>query len=238
MPYSWSGTANAANAASGTSLTLSVTYAVHDRVQVGITYGSPTTQTETVSDGTNTYAKIGSTLNDATNNQSYALYEVLDAASGTFTITLTLGAAEPFRAIWMAHQAGLQNTGSGQGTLVNRVSPGTGTDALTGGSITPASQPGMLMSVAYDDIANGAITKGTGFTDESNLANWDTAFTTSSRVEDKRLTSVAATNSTFTATTGTDTYAVWSVYVPEPASGAVVEGGGPGIFRITPQSWI
>jgi hypothetical protein len=226
MAYAWAGTGNSGASGSGTTLTVSATYAVHDRVQVITTYGSGTTQTETVSDGTNTYTKIGATLNDAPDSQSYALYECLDAAAGTFTLQQALTVAQTFRGIAYFRQSGLANTGAGQGNIVNRASPGTAANGLTGTSITPASQPGMLMSVAYDDISSGAITAGTGFTSEGVMGNIDTAFGTSSRIEDKRITSTAATNSTFTAATGTDTYAVWSVFVPEASGSSFTSGDG------------
>lgn len=219
MAYVWGTSANAANNASGTSLTGSVTYAAHDRAQVWQTYGSATRIVESCSDGTNTYAYV-TTLSDATNGQSWALFECLDTAAGTFTITFGLASAAGARGLAAFHQSGLANSGSLQNIQQVQASPGTGANALTSTNLTPASQPGMLLGLAMDDSTNGAISAGGTFTDEGALGNWDTAFVTSSRAEDKRLILTAAVAATFTASAGTDRYAAWAIFIPE-AAGAV-----------------
>lgn len=221
MAYSWTSQVSiAASASSGAALNLSVTYAAHDRVQVLITYGSATTITETLSDGTNTYSLLGH-VNIAADTQTYSIYECKDAAAGTFTLAFTPGSAQAFRGICAANQAGLDNTTAGQEIGQTQASPGTGANAITSTTLTPASQPGMLMGFGIDDAGSAVtVSAGTGFTTRGTIANWDSGIGDISRVEDIRLTATTAKAATFTASSAPGHTVAFAVFVPE-SGGAV-----------------
>lgn len=224
MAYTWGTVASAgASATSGAAVTVSVTYAAGDRVQVWITYGSAVTLTETISDGTNTYTKIGSSQNLTADTQTYSLYECLSAAAGTFTLSFTPGAPVAFRAVCAFNQAGLDTVTTAQTASNQQATPGTGTDAITSTTLTPASQPGMIVGMSADDGGTtSAINSGTGFTGRGTIANWDSGIGIKSRVEDLRLTATTAKATTFTAASTPGICVTFAAFIPE-------SGGAPAV---------
>lgn len=216
---------NAVDNSSGTSMTTpSVIYAAHDRAVVFVTYGSGTTDVETVSDGTNTYTKLGSTLNDATNGQSMAVFELLDATAGTYTVTFSVATAQAARAMAIKAYSGLSNTGAGQLASNNQSAPGNGANAVTTGTVTPAAQPGALVAASFDDQGSETTITASGtFTSRGAFTTWDASFGTKSMSEDTRITSTSAVAGTFTAGSGTGRFLNMAVFVQEPGAGG---GGG------------
>lgn len=220
----------------GSDLSVSATYALHDRAQVTCTYGSDW-GTETISDGTNSYSSVGR-IYDNLNNQVLVVYECKDCAAGTFTVNFHLPTSAPFRGILVTHQSGLDNTTAAQIAVSNSVNPGSGTDALTTASLTPASQPGMLLGVSMDDNGGeSSITQGTGFSSVGIMATWDSNFNTLSRIEDKRITSTASTAATFTAGTGGGRFINAAIFIPEAAGGGG-GGGNTGFYHRSRVTWI
>jgi hypothetical protein len=55
------------------------------------------------------------------------------------------------------------------------------------------------------------------------MSNMDTAFGTTSRVEDKAITSTSAVAATFTGAAGGDNYITFAVFVPDAAGGAAAD---------------
>jgi hypothetical protein len=200
----------------------------NERLHAWVTYGSGSAVSETISDGTNTWAKVGSTISDAGNGQSAAHFECLNAVAGTYTVTCTLGSAESFRGLCIARYSGLANTGSAQvaQALVN--SPGSGANAIGPGNITPASQPGILRGVVMDCSGAGepSVTAGTGFTTRGAMSNIDSAFGVKSGTEDKAITSTSAVAATFTAGSGTGNFLSMGYFA--------LDGGGGGGGSVVP----
>jgi hypothetical protein len=209
-----------ATSANGTALTQSRTYGAGERVLVWARWITVGGATPSVTDGTNTYTQIGTTLSDVANTGSdYAVFECKNTASGTFTVSFNLSLASTFRAMGIARYSGLDTSVNGVGARQAQASPGTGADAVSSTNLTPGSQPGVLVGFGYDDGGGGAVSAGTtGFTSRGTMSNMDTAFGTTSRVEDKAITSTSAVAATFTGTIGTDNYIAFAVYFPDSAS--------------------
>jgi len=217
MAYAFVANYTAANSSSGGAITVSVTYAVHDRSIVEITYGSGTDVTETISDGTNTYSAKLTKQNIGGDSQTYSLYECKDCAAGTFTLSFTPGTNQAFRGVSAFRYSGLDNTTNAQAVSNLQLNPGTSTDAVTSTSITPASQPGAMIATTTDDLGNcSTATAGTGFTSQGTITNWDSTLGVISRLEDIRLTSTSAKSATFTIGGVTNNEMVtFAVFIPE-----------------------
>lgn len=212
--------------ANGLTLTQSRTYGAGERALVWVRYVSGSV-TPSVSDGTNTYTQLGTTLVDVATGSSYALFECKNTAAGTVTVTFTLtspGAA--FRTMTIARYSGADTSVAGIAASQGQSAPGTtpnGTDKVTSGNLTPGSQPGTLVGFGYDDSGSSTLSAGTGFTTRGTMANQDAAFGTASRVEDIAITSTAAVAATFTITAGTDNFTAFAVFFPDAAGGAAAD---------------
>ena len=186
------------------------------------TYGNGTALTETVTDGTNTYTKVGSTVSDATNNQSIVAFVCKNPTPGTYTQTLTVSSSCQYKGIACYRYSGLDASGTAQAVGAVSASVATSTDALSTGNLTPATQPGLFLAVALEDqTGTTTAAAGTGFTDRSTIASWVTNIS-QTRGEDKRLTSTSAVAGTFTVNNATNSFVTIAVFVPEPGAG----GGG------------
>lgn len=224
---SWAFVSLTDNARTGTTpnpLTVSVTYSGGERVWIWTRWATDTAD-PSISDGTNTYTRLGSTLVDAFTSGRYALFECKNATAGSFTISES-SASGNFMTACVAIYSGLDTSVSGIISSNAQQGPGTGTDALTSTTLTPGSQPGVLVGFSYDDSNASAISAGTGFTSRGTMATQDAAFGTASRIEDKNITSTAAVAATFTAAGGGDNFVAFAVFAPESSGG----GGGATII--------
>jgi hypothetical protein len=222
MAYSFISKNDVNDNSSGTTLNgPSTTYAAHDTAIVEITYGG-TAQVETVTDGTNTYVRAGSSQYDVNNDQTGATFVCKDCAAGTFTPVMTLPLASSFRDIGVSRYNGLDNSATPQAISAVLHNIGTGTDLLTSGNITPASQPAMLYAFIFEDSGVGAsAAAGTGFTDRTGFTNWNTGIGPS-RVEDRRLTATTAVAGTFTANNASNTFIIRALVILEASTIAAV----------------
>jgi hypothetical protein len=210
--------------ANGLTLTQSRTYGAGERALVWVRYVSGSV-TPSVSDGTNTYTQLGTTLVDVATGSSYALFECKNTAAGTVTVTFTLtspGAA--FRTMTIARYSGADTSVAGIAAKQGQSAPGTGATAVSSGNLTPGSQPGTLVGFGYDDSGSSTLNAGTGFTSRGTMANQDAAFGTASRVEDIAITSTSAVAATFGSPSGggTDNFTAFAVFFPD-AAGAVTQ---------------
>lgn len=204
----------------------SQTFTAGDYVVVGITYGNGSAVVESIADGTNTYVKIGSTLNDASNGQNLAVFVCKSAAAGTFTLTVTFASSVSYRGIMYARYSGLDNAATPVMVSNLVVNAGTGTDAISTGNVTPAAQPAMVFAFAVEDSGGGsALTAGTGYTDRGAMSNWN-SYVGYSRYEDKRVTATTPTPGTFTASNGTHSYLTIAIAIIETGAG----GGGSNLL--------
>ncbi len=208
MAYAYVGSFDNGDSSSGTTLSVSsVTYGAGEHVFIRTTRS--TGGTETISDGTNTYTQIGSSVT-STGGDVVTHYECVSTVAGTYTVTQTLGTAAAFRGIQGLRYTGL--TGSSTHVGQAQTGIGTGTDAVTSTNLTPASQPGLLIGWLYDFNGSGASVAGTGFTSRATFPTEAAANGSASRAEDRRLTSTAAVAGTFTLTATTGnlvTSAIW-----------------------------
>jgi len=227
MAYGFGATTDVATTSAGTSQTLSVTYSLHDRAELYITYGNGSAVSETVSDGTNTYALVKQ-ISDAGNGQSSSTYECKDCASGSFTITVTLGSSLPYRNIVSTTYTSLDNSAANANNGKNNIAPFGGADTVTSQTATPGSQPAMVMGYSMDTSGSEtSLAAGTGFTNRGTMANTETAIGVKTRIEDKRVTSTSAVAATFTPGSGAGNFNTFVVIVPESGG-----GGGTTLSRV------
>lgn len=231
MAYAFGAVFSFADDASGTTLNLpSVTFSDHDRALIPITYGSASTLGETVTDGTNTYTLVPSNghVNIGADSQTYSLFECKDCVAGTYTLAFTPGSAVPFRALAAITYSGLDNSAAAVVASQNQAGPGTGSNAVTTGNLTPLTQPGALIAFTVDDNGNASsISFGTSFSDRGTISQWDSIVGVLSRVEDRRLTATTAVAGTFTANgNGGGNFPSFAVFIPEAT------GGGGSTFPV------
>jgi hypothetical protein len=226
MAYAFVSSTDFGDTTSSTTVQLSsYTIATGERLHAWVTYGSGTAVSESMSDGTNTWSKIGTTLSDSGNTQSSVQFECLSATGGTYTITCTLGSAQVYRGICVARYTGLASTGTGQTAATHNVGPGSGAGAVTSGNLTPAGQPGMLRGVSMDDSATeSSLTAAGGATSRGAMSNIETSFFVKTMTEDKSITSTSAVAATFTAGSGTGNFLTMAYYAQESGGGG---GGSP-----------
>jgi hypothetical protein len=213
------------NTASGTTLTVNPTYTSGDTVFIWTSCnGAPTTQT--ITDGTNTYTQIGSSIT-AGGGDVVAVFQCISAAAGSPTVTMTIGTARAFRQIGYIRYSGLTGSATQAGQFQG--APGTGTNAITSGNVTISSQPALLLGISYD-FNGSTITAGTGFTSRGAMTTGDAINGTASLFEDLRKTNTTATAATFTTVAGgASNFITFGIWCAE--SGAVVTTPGP--LRLT-----
>lgn len=222
-------------AGTGTATTCSPTYLAHDAAWVVGTYGTGTAITETVTDGTNTYAKVGSTVCDAPNGQCMAQFYAKDVAAGTPTVSFNLVSSSSVIGIMVLPLHGMDNTANAVGGGQLQSGPGSGANAITSGTITPAAQPAFFGGIVLNtsDFTT-TFTGGTGFTDNGALSAWTGISLPPSRYEDVEITSTAAKAATFTASSGAGQNITMAITAPEPggaggspsSSGLLLRGAG------------
>jgi hypothetical protein len=182
---------------SGTTISCSVTYATGDTGIIFTTYnaiGSGTTTS--VSDGTNTYTQVGTELVDTVNDQRVNMFECVNPTPGTYTVTQTIGAAKLYRGIAAGVYVGI--TGSALDYAGNfQAAPGTAANAVTSGNVTPTNAPATIIGIT---LAQGTatVTEGAGFKSRGAFTSLDTAFSNTTKIEDKTVATSADVAATFT----------------------------------------
>jgi hypothetical protein len=225
MAYSFDTLSDSAASGASTTITHTLTYTAGQSAVVWARWvtdpgGHPSgTNLSSISDGTNTYTQLGTTLVDSATGSSFAFFHMQSAAaSGSKTITITLDFSTTFRAIGVWQGSGLSNVAA-QG---NNRQAQTSTTSLSSGNITPSSQPAALVGFFYDDSGGGAITAG-NVTSRGTLSNMDAAFGTNSRAGDLRLTSTSAVAATATGANSADHYISFAVVLTEAATAVAAQ---------------
>lgn len=221
---------------SGIDISLAgVVLATNETVIVIATYGDGTPVTETFTDGTNTYTKVGTTITDAADSQSMVGFVCLNAVGGTYTLNLNLSVSETYVAYRYFRYTGLNNLGTAQATSVWRTSPATSTDGLIGTALSPASQPGMLFAFCAETSGNASVpTAGSLFATRGAGTNW-TAGIGYNLAEDRQITSTSSVSATFTVSSSTCQYLMYSIFIPEAGGGG---GGSVGFNHDSVVCWI
>ena len=204
------------NTASGTTLATSAALSVTagDRIYVECTFDG-SAQTFTPTDGGNTYTALGTAANYAGGGSVSQWYEATAATTASLTIQFVLPVAQTFRAIAAFNVP--QATGASQLTHVYLTAPG----ANPSQSVTPATQPGLVIGLTYQSSgAAGTAAATGGFTNNGTLTNRNSAFGSISRVESLRVTSTAAQATSYAVSaTGSDFYSA-AIFVAEAAPSA------------------
>lgn len=167
-----------------------------------VAYNAASARTITMAGNSNTYTEVGN-FRDTTTQIGLIWGYAENVNGGTTELTATFNASVSSRSICFAEYSGLRIDGTIYGANEdaegNQATPGTGTDGVTTGNITPGQQPGVLVGFAFDVIAGNTPNSGTGFTDRGGVWVFGGA-NNFARLEDKRVTSTSAVAATFTAT--------------------------------------
>jgi hypothetical protein len=125
----------------------------------------------TCSDG-NSYTEFGAQSGNSGGQYQTAFYYD-NHAGGATTVTVTFGTSEPYRCMWIVEVADADTSGSIDQWRHDVISsPGTGTDAVATGNITPSQDNSLLLAWFSDSSGfGGTLTAGTGWTDEDHPGN-------------------------------------------------------------------
>ncbi|MBK8772259.1 MAG: fibronectin type III domain-containing protein [Rhizobiales bacterium] len=199
------------------------------------TFG-PTTHVPLVNDNqSNSYTVVLTNGADATNNQAGFLFykEGISNAPTTFTLTFVGGLSPNYVELTVEEFSGVATSSAATGTFGMNVqnSPGTGTNAVTSPSITPAVDGCLIYGFTQNDGGSTLASAGTGYT--SGVSN----ATAACRSEYKVQTTAAAVAATFTVAANESH--ITGVMAFKPAAG----GGGSATtvaaqasYAFTPQS--
>lgn len=206
MAYAFVQQNAADNAATATTITVTLTSTAGNLLVFAISGDSLDTTSIALSDnlGThNTFTQIATDL-VATTDQRCAWWFAANCKGGATTFTATFSATTRFRTFYVAEYSGIVTTSPLlNGARAENANPGTGTDAVSSGNANATSQPALVWGFCIDTNGSTTPTAGTGFTSRTGV--WSTA-TCLGRPEDKRVTATGNVAATFTATTGTDTH--------------------------------
>lgn len=201
MPYSI-GTpqqGNDASSAATIATSAGVTVSAGDTIVViGTVAQVDLTASLNCTDGTNTYT-LRQAVYDATTTANLCILVAENVAAGTFTPTLGWGGStRPNRGIYAIPVSGLKAASYQIGAIAVQASPGTGSDGITTGNMTPTEQPACVIG----GVANGGSVNtpaaGTGFTSIGTA--WQFGYGTDLfRAEHQRITSTSALPLTMTA---------------------------------------
>lgn len=242
MAYGYTGQANSAASASGT--TLPVTFTVNPGDTAIIVYGAFTGALTTLGladdklGGSHTYNQEGSAGSVAsTLTHRIAAYLVLAPTPGTYTLTMTLGAARANRRLVAITYNGAvaYQDAKNQGQLA----AATTTDAVSTSNLAPTAQPALLSALSITANGTATYTQGTGHTSRGALSNWDAIGSFSSMLEDIRLTSTSAVAGLFTIGTSRDTLSqgmVLTESIPVSAAGGIASAEAFGTATVTRAS--
>lgn len=159
--------------------------------------------TLSISDGTNTYTRVDATRVNADANGTWMNavgYYAKNVTGGTITITATVSSsANAIAGRLLACEWSGADTSSplDQATVNNQINPGTGTDAVSSGSITPSTDGQLVIGASVSMNGNEIWAKNTSYTAIGSTSN------DLSLGEYIIQTSAASTAVTYTATFGT-----------------------------------
>lgn len=218
----------ATNAAISGGNTLSITFGsalTTGNTVVGAIKAVPNGITiSSISDGTNTYVQKDSLASNG--SKEYFTFELGNITGGQTTITVTFGSGSgnPAEAVADEYSGAIAAADPTDGhAIVQRLSPGTGTNAITSSSITTTVNGDLIYGVVFDEGHSTPIpSAGTSpLTFTGRESNSDTGDGTLVFSEDAVQTTAGSVNTAFTDATngGTDTFIV-TVMAIKPAAGA------------------
>jgi hypothetical protein len=176
--------------------------------------------TLTISDGVNTWTRIGTQLNDTVPQQDYSMTWWWAVAATTATITATIsGQGGGHHGLWIAeysHSSGAIPADSlvasnGNGAANGLGSGSTATDGDTSGAATPGFDGCLIVGWIFDSqegsgTGTSHFAAGTSFTERATASNDSVEFQQIWSVEDREQTTSASAAATWTCV-NTDSYA-------------------------------
>lgn len=229
-------------AALGSSTTIALSSMVigtGEILRIGVTWASWGGSTvSSISDGTNTYARVSGPVFDTAGPTAYEVWEAKNVTGGTYTLTVTFDGSRSYRGVGVARYSGLDTTATAQAVSNAANNVATSTDAVTSTTLTPSSQPGMLWGIVFEAY-NRTMTAGTGFTGRGKFSNMNSTLALGASVEDISITSTSAVAATFTIGGALPNRTVtFGVYTLEDTGGGATGqpiskrfGGVPGMGR-------
>lgn len=183
------------DAASGTQRTLSISYSEGESgvVLVSIEHA---TAGHTISDGTNTYDQIASTITYG-GAARVAAYVCQNPKPGSYTLTSTWDTAGPYRKLGFAKYQGLVGAQL-SASFSESFNTVTGVDQLASTAVTPTAQPAGLIELAFNGY-NAILTAGTEFSGRGTMFSANGYV---GQLEDRRLTATSAVSGKWTDASG------------------------------------
>lgn len=132
---------------------------------------------------------------------SLATYYFHNTTAGANTVTVTFAGAVTYASLQIAEYSGVATSSPLDKTASNsQTAPGTGTDAITSGSVTTTTDGQLILGwTTALTVGAGTVSAGTGFTGRINVFG-DTLF------EDRVQSSAGSVSATFTGTNATSDY--------------------------------
>lgn len=221
MAYAFVQQNAADDATSATTITVTLTPTAGNLLVFCVSGDSLDTTSIALSDNLgvhNTFSQIGTDL-VTTTSQRCAWWYAANCKGGATTFTATFSGGTRFRTIYVAEYSGIATSSPFlNGARAENANPGTGSDAISSGNANATSQPALVWGFSIDTEGSAAPTAGTGYTSRTSV--WSSA-TCLGRPEDKRVTATGNVAATFTAVTGTDTYATGVGTFAEAASATI-----------------
>lgn len=185
------------NNATGTTIALAFSSPVTagSSIHVFASCANIGTPTMSCADSLNgTYGSYLDSINSSAGGQINSHWKFDNSAGGTITITVTFSATETFRSIWIREIG--NSAGYDKHAAQEQAAPGTGTNAVSSGTATPSSQPGLISAMAQEVVGSAGYSVGTGFT--IGISGWGSTALS----ESYRYTSTTARAATFTDSNG------------------------------------
>lgn len=181
----------------------------------------------TCSDSVNgSYGAALDTVVDTADNQRMAHFYFKNTGAGTPSVTVTFSASCANRTICIREIGGADTTASVLAhTGQFEVAGVSGTDAITTGTATNASQPALISGVAMNGAGTQSPAAGTGFTSVANGLGWQLGTGINlGRAESKRITTTTAVAATWTNASGSPYIQVMAIFAEAGAGGSIDPG--------------
>lgn len=194
-PQSGEGSGSATNIATSAAVSVSAGDTI---VVIGTVAQVDLTASLVCSDGTNTYS-LKFAIYDSGTTANWCIFVAENVSAGSYTPTMSWGGStRTSRAIYAIPVSGLKAACYQTGAIAVQASPGTGTDGVTTGNMTPTEQPACVIGGLINGGSIATPAAGTGFTSIGTAWQFGTG-TNLFRAEHKRITSTSATPLTGTA---------------------------------------
>ena len=216
MAHTFVSTSGVVNFTAGTSeaFTPAVALAVGIRAVVVVAHDTSGTVTCTsvTDNGGNTYTRRGTDLLDSGDAYLFSTWEAT-ITTGATIVTANYSASCGAHRVIVTQYTGLDSTVAALVVKAVTTTANAATDFYTSGTLTPGSQPGVLIGY-YANGYNSVATAGTGFFDRGLATG-----TQQDRIEDKSITALTSVASTFSiASPLGGAYITIGIYIPDAAA--------------------